>query len=192
MENLLYSLLNNLKKIGVKKMYYQSASADTVVGIAEFMVNYVDPLFIKLKDKWFPPSQKTLDKRLTGYSYLLMSNFKGALPIIKDALAKGANPNVTIDKLDENWNKTGKEPLLVRATRNGTFDLVEALVAANADITAPDSSGKSAMAYASRSTKFTAALKSSASFNGAAPKDTAQGTPVLPTTAPAWKNDPNL
>ncbi len=123
----------------------QSMSADTVLGIADFMSNYIEPNFIKLKDKLFKPSQKTLDKRLTGFTSSYLFGFKGSLKVIKDALNKGANPNTVMDRINSEWEKIGTEPVLNKAVRFGATPLVEALVAAGADPTQQDSDGKTAV-----------------------------------------------
>ncbi|HYD18330.1 MAG TPA: hypothetical protein VEF76_07620 [Patescibacteria group bacterium] len=133
-----------------------SATGETVLGIAAFQVNFVEPAIIKLKDKLFPPSQKTLDKRLTGYTSVYLFGLKGALKIINDALAKGANPNVQTDRINSEWEKIGTEPLLTKAARHGAQPLVAALVAAGADLDARDSDGKTAFeaARGSRAVKI--------------------------------------
>ncbi len=123
----------------------QSMSADTVLGIADFMSNYIEPNFIKLKDKLFPPSQRTLDKRLTGFTSSYLFGFKGSLKVIRDALNKGANPNAVMDRINSEWEKIGSEPVLNKAVRFGATPLVEALVAAGADPAQQDSDGKTAI-----------------------------------------------
>lgn len=123
----------------------QSMSADTVLGVANFTSSYIEPAIIKLKDKLFPPSQKTLDKRLTGYTNSYLFGFKGSMKVIKDALAKGANPNATMERINSEWETIGTEPVLNKAVRFGDKALVDALVAAGADPTQPDSDGKSAV-----------------------------------------------
>lgn len=126
---------------------YQSynASAESVLGIAAFQVRFIEPLIIKAKDKLFPPRQKTLDKRLSGYASVYLFGLKGALPIMKEALKKGANPDYETERLDSEWRKIGTEPLIVRFARNRSLELVQLLADAGADLNAKDSDGLTAL-----------------------------------------------
>ncbi|MDF3023311.1 MAG: hypothetical protein K0R10_672 [Alphaproteobacteria bacterium] len=121
-----------------------SASAESVLGIANFTSSYIEPGFLKLKDKLFKPSQQTLDKRVASYTNSYLFGFKGSLKVIKDALKKGASPNVQRDRLDSEWRKIGTEPVLITAARFNAQELVEVLLIAGADINAKDSDGKNA------------------------------------------------
>lgn len=121
-----------------------SASAETVLGIANFTSSYIEPGFLKLKDKLFKPSQKTLDKRVASYTSSYLFGLNGSLKVIKDALKKGASPNVQRDRLDSEWRKIGTEPVLITAARFNAKELVELLLIAGADINAKDSDGKNA------------------------------------------------
>ncbi len=123
----------------------ESMSADTVLGIANFTSSYIEPAIIKLKDKLIKPSQKTLDKRVTGFTNSYLFGLKGSLKVIKDALAKGANPNAVMERINSEWETIGTEPVLNKAVRFGDRTLVDVLIAAGADPTIPDSDGKSAV-----------------------------------------------
>lgn len=136
----------------------QSMSADTVLGIANFTSSYIEPWIIKLKDKLFKPSQKTLDKRVTGFTNSYLFGLKGSLKVIKDALAKGANPNAEMDRINSEWEKIGTEPVLNKAVRFGARELVDVLVAAGADPKLPDSDGKVATDYLQRRPWLTSTL----------------------------------
>lgn len=122
----------------------ESMSADTVLGIADFTSSYIEPAFLKLKDKLFKPSQQTLDKRVASYTSSYLFGFKGSLKVIKDALKKGASPNVQRDRLDSEWRKTGTEPVLVTAARHNATELVKLLLVAGAQVNAQDSNGENA------------------------------------------------
>lgn len=171
----------------------QSMSADTVLGIANFTSSYIEPAFLKLKDKLFKPSQQTLDKRVASYTNSYLFGFKGSLKVIKDALAKGANPNVQTDRINSEWEKIGTEPVLNKAVRFGDKPLVEVLVAAGADVTLPDSDGKTAQDQLQRRPALTSSFdtggkastpaSSAAGFNASAEKDCAKST-VAPFTRP--------
>ncbi len=162
------------------------------MGIADFTSNYLEPAIIKLKDKLFTPSQKTLDKRVTGFTNSYLFGFKGSLKVIKDALNKGANPNAVMDRIDSEWVKIGTEPVLNKAVRFGDKALVDVLVAAGADPTRPDSDGKTAADHLQRRPALTASLNASkvstlassaAGFNASAEKDGFKST-VAPFTQP--------
>ncbi len=129
-------------------MSYRSTdnmNADAVLGIAAFTVRFIEPAIIKLKDKLFPPSQKTLDKRLTGYADVYLFGLEGALGIMKDAIKKGASPNTTIDRHNSEWEKTGTEPLLVKVARFDSMPLLKLLIENGAKVNATDSNGETAL-----------------------------------------------
>ncbi|MDI1227073.1 MAG: hypothetical protein PSY14_05260 [bacterium] len=167
-------------------------SADTVLGIASFTSSYIEPGIIKLKDKLFKPSQKTLDKRVTGFTNSYLFGLKGSLKVIKDALAKGANPNAEMDRINSEWEKIGTEPVLNKAVRFGDKALVDVLVAAGADPTRPDSDGKTAIDLTQRRPSIklvkdnsnVADLASPATgFNASAEKDGVKAT-IAPSPQP--------
>lgn len=119
----------------------QSMQAESVFAISELTVGYIERPFILLKDKFFPPSQATLDKRLAGNAKAYMFGIKNSLKIVKDALAKGANPNVMLDTVDADWNPAGKQPVLFAAVQRNLPELASALVGAGANIELPDDKG---------------------------------------------------
>jgi hypothetical protein len=176
---------------------YQSynASAESVLGIAAFQVKFIEPLFIKAKDKLFPPKQKTLDNRLSGYASVYLFGLKGALPIMKEALKKGANPDYETERLDSEWRKIGTEPLIVRFARNRSLELVQLLVDAGADLNAKDSDGKTALdvskSWSGRDTEITRYLADKGAQSGGEKTPANDGGTAFDANATASSFDAN-
>ncbi len=94
----------------------------------------------KLKDFLWKPSQQTLDSRLVFNVQLAELGSKSTALFIKDALKKGANPDVTVGK--------DKEPLVITATRTKLPKIVALLGDAGANLDATDKWGDTALVHA--------------------------------------------
>jgi hypothetical protein len=168
----------------------ESMSAETVLGIANFTSSYIEPGFLKLKDKLFTPSQQTLDKRVASYTNSYLFGFKGSLKVIKDALQKGANPNAVMDRINSEWEKIGTEPVLNKAVRFGDKALVDVLLAAGANPNMPDSDGKTAADHLQRRPGLATAQGAAAQMSSLTPaasgfNDSAAKADEKPAASPA-------
>lgn len=119
---------------------------DSIIGIKNLSVQYIERPFLRWKDTVIPPSPAKLDKRVANYVDDYLYGATAAIPIIWDALKGGGNVNqqVAIPGTDD------KEPLIVKAARNNAFLLVQALAAAGAQLDATDSNGNTALSYAAK------------------------------------------
>lgn len=117
---------------------------NTIIGIKNMSVEYIERPFLKWKDSIIPPSPAKLDKRVANYVDDYLYGATAAIPIIWDALKGGGNVNQMVK------TENGLEPLIVKAARNNAFLLVQALAAAGANLNATDSNGFTALAHAAR------------------------------------------
>lgn len=122
-------------------------------GFNSFLIRHVERPLLNFKDNWIPPSPDTLNNRLARCMEACVNMPGGdvALLIIRDALKKGGNPDLTVPKEDDTGRTHGNvEPLIVKAARYRMFFLVQTLAAAGADIDARDSLGNTALMAGAR------------------------------------------
>ena len=132
-------------------MYPYLYDDDGAIGMMNLSIQYIERPWLKLKDKWFPPSPEKLNKRIANYVDLYVNGGETAIPIIWDAIKQGGDANLVVPKKDPISGKvTGTEPLIVKAARNDKFFLVHALQAAGADLNAKDSNGETALIAGAR------------------------------------------
>lgn len=126
-------------------MYNIYMTPEFAEGAMNISVLYFERPLLKLKDKLFPPSQKTLDKRIANYVDSYIAGATASIPIIWDAIQKGGNPSQQVKTADG-----GTEPLIIRAAKANKFFLFQALQAGGADLNAKDSKGDTALIAATR------------------------------------------
>lgn len=126
-------------------MYNIYMTPEFAEGMMNISVQFFERPFLKLKDSLFPPSQKTLDKRIANYVDSYIAGATSSIPIIWDAIQKGGNPSQQVKTAEG-----GTEPLIIRAAKANKFFLFQALQAGGADLNAKDSKGDTALIAAAR------------------------------------------